>query len=325
MSNDRDKIAKRRERRRRRRLKTSFKIFLVCFFCVAATGTYLGVRYYQMKNMPDPYGKLKDVQHSQKSTYDLTEETREEAEYWVLDVGKGECIYIHNGNTDILIDTGADKKAKKILKEVKENLSGDLDLLVLTSTNFRRTGGLETICKELKPVKVITCPLGQDKAEIMKAIGRDIKVEEGSDTTLTLSTDATFYTFLPEVSSKDPLDQSLMTYFKYGNTGFFAESDAGEEEEARVIPNITVCDATVLARGGSDKVNQHVGDLKSSTFIVSNSKDSGCPSDALVKTLRGAVYATYNSGTIKFKTDGETVESNLESDNRVKEGIATSD
>ena len=108
-----------------------------------------------------------------------------------------------------------------------------------------------------------------------------------------------------------------MTLFTYGEYSFFAESDAGEEEEARAIEQIDRCEAVVLSRGGSDKVNQHVQDISASSYIISTDKVNP-PSKEMTETLRGNLYATYNSGTIKFEINGEGVTSNLDSDNRIE-------
>lgn len=317
MSSDREKIAKRRQRRRRRRLKPSFKIFL--FFMILLLGgcSYLGIKYYQAKNAPDPYGKLDDIKTPKDSTYDLTEDVMPAAKYWVLNVGDGDAIYIQCGNTDILIDTGADSKAEEIIKTIKGEIRGDLDYLFITSTSDRRIGGIHAVCTELKPQKIISCPLG-DKERGIRQAAAGIVIEEGTNTTIPFDENAALTIFVPEVSSQDPLDHSLMTFFRYGDTSFFAESDAGEEEEARVIEQIGQCDALVLARGGSDKVNQHVGEITCQTFIASCTKEAK-PSDALIKTINGTVYATYSSGTIQFTTDGKEVTSNLDRDKELKE------
>ena len=316
MSSDREKIAKRRQRRRRRRLKPTFKIFLFFFTLIVAGGAYLGIRYYQVKNAPDPYGKLDDIQSPKDSAYDLTDEVMPPAKYWILNAGDGEAIFIQCGNTDILIDTGSDVKAEAILKAVKDEIRGGLDYLIITSTSDRRIGGFTAICSKLKPDRIISCPLGEKERGIKQAAS-GTKVEEGTNTTISITESASLSILLPEVSSKDPLDQSLMTFFKYGDTSFFAESDAGEEEEARVIEQIGQCDALVLARGGSDKVNQHIGEIRCSTFIASCKKENK-PSDALLRAVNGSVYATYNSGTIQFSTNGNEVSSNLDREKALK-------
>lgn len=311
-SNDREKIVKRRQRRRKRRLKTSFKLFVAFFVILAASGGYVGYMYHQAKTAPDPYGKMEDIRDAYKSAYDLEDETKPEAKYWVLNVGNGEAIYVQCEQTDILIDTGSAEDGKAIIDTIKGELHGSLDYLIITSTSPRRIGGLEAVCKEFKPTKVITCDLGKSRAEMVKKIGPDSDVSNGEDMTLSISDGAFLSIFLPEVSSSDALDQSLMTYFSYGDTGFFAESDAGVEEEARVIEQIVKCNVIVLARAGSDQVNQLVGTLSAQYLIASTDKESGGPSEALMDSVTGAFYTTYESGTIKFSTNGTDITSNLE-------------
>lgn len=317
-TSDREKIAKRRQRRRRRRLKPQVKLFLFLFICFAATGGYVGYKYYQSQNAPDPYGKMESLQNaSKKNNYDLVDDTMPAALYWVIDVGAGEAIYVKSGETDILIDTGCDVDGKKVIDAVKGELTDGLDYLLVTSPSKRRIGGLKAVCDALKPAKIITCPLdGETKMTFIRSVG-DIPTEEGKNMTLNLSENSFFYIFLPEVSSDDPYDKSLMTYFKYGNTGFFAESDAGEEEEARVLPDIKNIDVLVLARAGSSAVNQLAPSTNAATYAVSDAAGGG-PDEAVIDGIRGTIYATYSSGTLKFTSNGQTVESNLDQNKRIE-------
>lgn len=315
MSADREKITKRRKRRRRRRFKTSFKVFLGVFSLMVLGGSYAGFMYYHNLHAPDPNGKLQDIQAPETNNFDLSDEVMPNASYWVLDVGKGEAIYIKSGETDILLDAGPEEDAKAITNAISKNITGTLDYFFITSDTQGRTGGFEIICKELKPDKIITCPLGENAAKYKKAAG-DIPIEEGKDTTISLGENSSLTVFRPEVSSKDPRDQSLMTLFKYGATTFFAESDAGEEEEARVMESVAGCNALVLARSGSDSANQHIEELQANIFVVSDAKGGG-PDESILEKTKAKIYTTYNSGTIKFTTDGKEVTSNLKPEDAV--------
>ena len=315
MSTGRNKIAKRRQRRRRRRFKTSFKVFLGVLFVAALGGTYAGLMYYHNLHAPDPNGKLQDIQTPESNNFDLTDEVMPNASYWVLNVGSGEAIYIKAGETDILLDTGREEDAKAITNEISKNINGTLDYLFITSDTPGRTGGFSTICKEVPPDKIITCPLGENAAKYKKAAGK-IPMEEGKNTTISLGENSNLTVFKPEVSSDDPRDQSLMTLFKYGQTSFFAESDAGEEEEARVMESVGSCNVLVLARSGSDSANQHIEEILAKVLVVSDKKGGG-PSESILDKTKAKIYTTYNSGTIKFTTDGKEVTSNLKPEDAV--------
>ena len=319
MSNDREKIAKRRQKRRKRRMKASFKLFLFCVILVCAGGGYLGYLKYQASHTPDTYGKLSEVDPTQDGGYDLSDEAKPEARYWVINAGSGESIYIKCGSVDILIDTGSASDGKAIIDTVSESITDGLDYLLITSTSPRRIGGLESVCKALSPAKVITCPLGDEQSEIWSDIGKGIEREEGKEQIIQLPNNGSLTIFLPEVSSKDPYDQSLMTYFRYGETGFFAESDAGDEEEAKVVSKIQICNAAVPSRAGSDEVNKLIDDVKADILIVPTSKETGLPSEKFVERVSADVYATYDIGTIKFATDGKFVTSNIEKERKLTE------
>lgn len=315
MNTNREKIARRRQRRRRRRLKTSFKIFLSFFIVLVCGGSIAGYGYYQKLHAPDPNGKLEQIQKEESNNFNMTEEVMPDADYWVLNVGKGESIYIKTGSTDILIDTGSEADAKAILKSLEGKLSGSLDYLIITSNSPGRLGGFRTVCQKLKPNKIISCDLG-DQARAYRQMAEGTKIEEGTDSTLTLSEDCTLTIFRPEVSSEDPRDQSLMTLFTYGKTRFFAESDAGEEEEARVMDRVKDCDVLVLARAGSDEVNQHIEEIGAKTMVVSDAKGGG-PAKSITEKLKSGIFTTYKSGNIKFTTNGNELTSNLKKEDAV--------
>lgn len=315
-ANDREKIAKRRKRRRRRRLKTSVKITLALLLCITATGAYIGILHYRAIHAPDPYGQLTNMEDvSDNAYYDLSEEVKLSAEYWILDVGNGEAIYVQCGQTDILIDTGIKENGKAVKNAIEGEINGELDYLIITNTDERRIGGLKTICKDLKPEKILTCPLGTKAVEIKRAVG-NIPMEEVGDTTLNLDENGTFTIFRPDVISEDENDQSLMTLFRYGEVTFFAESDAGELEEVRVVKQVGKSDVVVLARGGSDKVNQHIASLDAAVYVASQGKGAHL-SPAILDTIGKPFYSTNVSGTIKFSTTGERYESNLDERDRI--------
>ena len=299
-------------------MKLSAKIAIAFIVVLIGSAGYVGIEYYKAANAPDPYGMLSDLQSTPSNTYDITDETMKDALYCVIDAGEGEAIYIKSGKTDILIDTGSEKDGKAILDVLTKEIDDGLDYLVITSPSYRRIGGVKAICDALSPANIIACDLGDKQKEIESAVG-SATIQEGKTTTISLSKNSSFTIFKPEVSSKDPLDQSLMTYFRYGEASFFAESDAGEEEESRVIDRITHCEAVVLSRAGSDDVNQHAGEISASYYIVSTTKETGLPSARLLEAIHGDVYATYDMGTIRFTTNGDDVESNLDTDKRTDE------
>ena len=55
--------------------------------------------------------------------------------------------------------------------------------------------------------------------------------------------------------------------------------------------------------------------------MISATKDMGTPSERLLSGLNGNIYATYNSGTIQFTSDGSKVTSNLDMSSRIDEDI----
>lgn len=99
-----------------------------------------------------------------------------------------------------------------------------------------------------------------------------------------------------------------MTLFTYGDSKFVAESDAGPEEEAKLLNALDSCDVLVLGRHGSADTNQV--SLNERYTVVSTGKGSGLPAKKLVQKKQ-AIFSTAKSGTIKFSTDSALVDTTL--------------
>lgn len=316
MATDKDtkrkKIQKRRERRRRRRLKSSVKIFLACFVLVVLVGGYKGALIYKQLHAPDNTGNIEVAVPSEVDVFDRTEEVGTPAQYWVLDVGKGESIFVKSGDKEVLIDTGGQKAGKLVVDEIRNYIDGDLDYLIITSPDKGRIGGIKDIFKSFNVSETIIGELGNQKSKVRQQISASKKIVDAKDMTLDLGEGIELTIFRPNVSSNDIKDQSLMTYFHYGQTGFLAESDAGTEEEARVLPSIGDCSAVVLSRYGSDQASKGLdSNLIASVLITSNKKQSGFPSEKMVNALNANFYATWRSGTLKFTSTGDTYTTNF--------------
>ena len=307
----------RTKKRRKKRLKKSVKLFILAFFVLVGIGAYVGYNYYINMHMADPHGAIGDADpepDKTQSDYNLDSDNNdtEEAHYWVLNAGTGEAIYIQIGSSDVLIDTGTKNFADKIVKIVEKNIRGKLDYVVLTNPDSGRIGGVKKLYKSIDVSHTIIGNLGDKEESVRKTIGKNGDIVNGKSTTLELDHGATLSIFKPEVVSKDSRDQSLMTVFSYGDTAFVAESDAGAEEEAKLLGSIDSCDVLVLARHGSaDKTNQI--DLGERYTIVSTNKGSGLPSKKLIEK-KSAIFSTAKSGTIKFTSDSTVIDMNLNSD-----------
>lgn len=307
----------RAKKRRKKRLKKSVKIFLSVFFIVLIVGSYYGYNYYISMITGPNEGIISDANPEEdmnKESDNLTDATEEEANYWILNAGDGEAIYIQLGQSDVLIDTGTSGSADKVVKTLEKNIRGKLDYVILTNGAAGRIGGVKALYKKVDVEHTIIGNLGNKESDVRKWIGNNGDIMNAKPTTLELDSGGTLSIFKPEVASKDARDQSLMTAFSYGDTRFVAESDAGPEEEAKLLTLVEDCDVLVLGRHGSDETNQV--DLNERYTIASTGKKSGLPSTKLIEK-KNSIFSTAKSGTIKFTSDSAVVDSNLENDDAI--------
>ena len=310
----------RARKRRKKRLKKSVKIFLFIFIIILLLLGYFAYAYYMSLHAEDPHGKIggaaPTLDDKKESIQPEDDNNTVTADYWILDTGNGEAVFIKIGQTEVLIDTGNKDSAEKTVKTVKDNISGDLDYVVLTNGEANRVGGVEKLYKNVTVSHTIIGDLGNEEAAIKKAIGQNGTVEKCKSSTYELEEEATIYIHKPDVSSNDPLDTSLMTVFQYGDTRFVTESDVGIKGEAKLLGFVNDCDVLVLAKHGSDQSNKV--DLNERYSIASAAKGSSLPSAAVIKS-KSSVFSTGKSGTIKFTSDSTIVDTELGYEDALKE------
>ncbi len=304
------RTTRRQNRRRRRRMKPSFKKGLAIFIAVALIGGYAGFIVYRNAHSGDIYGGIKSEDLQEDDSFTVTSGA---VSYTVFNLGSGEAILIRCGGTEALIDMGTEKKAKKLCKELKDRVRGDLDYLVLTGPDDKRLGGAEMILSEFT---VGTCVVGEmgDKASSVNSIVSSAGTKvDGDNLAYDIGDNATLFIVKPEVSSDDPNDRSLITYFTFGNTGFVTLSDAGKEEISRAFGNIGSCNLIVLAQHGS-AVNKAIPGSNYNYCIATAGKDSGLPDPEVTDAIRATYYTTGATGTLEFVSDGSDITLSNEED-----------
>ena len=308
---------KRKKRRRRRKVKTSVKLITAVVVLVLSLGTYTGIRIYQLRNNPDPYGDISSQDLADDDSFTVADGS---ANYTVLNLGQGEAIRVKVGNVEALIDTGPADKSKELMKALKENVSGQLEYLVITSPAPGRTGGIGAVVDGMSVGTCVYCDLGEEGGEIREKLLKCKTAFPGKDMSLDMGVDATLSIIKPEVSSSDARDQSLVTYFTYGTTGFVGLSDAGKEEISRAFGDIVMSNVVVLSQYGASEPNMAIPEGNySTTFIASAAKDSGVPTEELTDHLKGSVLTTSSEGNINLVSTGSVVERVLPAEEETKD------
>lgn len=294
---------RRRPRRRSRKVKKRFAVISILTMLVVAAMAFIGIELYIAKHSEDLYGEVKG-----HSVTDIDEEANlGAASYTALDV-EGEAILIKTGDIEILIDTGAESSADKLIETLKGKVDGNIDYLVLTAPSDKRLGGLSRLAAEFGINTCILGEMGERDKEARTLLESCGEIIDGKDLTIDLREGVSFSILKPEVSSKQVGDKSLVTLFAFGEATFMSLSDAGEEEISRVSANLENSNVIVLARFGSESVNLKLPERKYGiSYIVTGDKVSGAPTDKLTEYLDSECYSVWDEGEIEFTTDGGSV------------------
>lgn len=89
------------------------------------------------------------------SKSDQKSETDPQLRVTSIDVGKGDCILISKGDKNIMIDTGYEDTADKIISYMKEQGTDKLDYLIVTHYDKDHVGGAAKIAENILVDKIL--------------------------------------------------------------------------------------------------------------------------------------------------------------------------
>lgn len=248
-----------------------------------------------------------------------------------LDVGAGDAIYIEapNGN-NMLIDGGPDRSVVRELSEIIPFYERSIDVVLATHPDKDHIGGLIDVLKNYE-VKIILTTGATSTTETDNVFGKTIIEEEklGAKNILVrrgavvkLSEDVLFTILYPVfVNQKEPTnDTSIVGMLTYGKQSFLLTGDAPQKVEKYLVSvDRKKLKAQVLKLGhhGSKTSSSEsfVGNVSPDYAIISTAKKNryGHPHKEVIDLLKKyniPTLATYDAGTIIFKTDGETLTHN---------------
>lgn len=239
-----------------------------------------------------------------------------------LDVGQGDCTLFHTADTTIVIDTGSDGNATRILRELESMGTSEIDLLVATHPHEDHVGSMVELMDNL-PVDqfLVHGPrelYGQELyyGELMAAAARwNIPITYGqAGQSLTVGSFTIEIlgpvTYFPE----DQNNNSLVLLITYEDKRFLLAGDAEEEEENTILmtqPNLKADVLKVGHHGSSSSTSPRwLGSCAPSLAVISCGKDNsyGHPHGVTLDRLNGAncqVFRTDEQGTVYLVLDGK--------------------
>ena len=232
-----------------------------------------------------------------------------------IDVGQGDCIYINQGEYNMLIDAGNNEDGEKLVSYLKSLNVNGFDYVIGTHPHEDHIGGMDDIINNFEidnyymPDKLSTTKTFEDVLDALDAKGLSYNVPKIDDE-FKLG-DATFKVIYSGDDTNDINDSSIVLKMTYGDNTFLFTGDATSNVEEIILNKDIKSDVLKVAHHGSsysstteflDKV-----DPKYAIISVGTNNSYNHPASITLQKLSNrdiTVYRTDLDGTIIFTSDG---------------------
>ena len=234
---------------------------------------------------------------------------------YFIDVGQGDCIYINQGEYNMLIDAGNNEDGEKLVSYLKSLNVNGFDYVIGTHPHEDHIGGMDDIINNFEidnyymPDKLSTTKTFEDVLDALDAKGLSYNVPKIDDE-FKLG-DATFKVIYSGDDTNDINDSSIVLKMTYGDNTFLFTGDATSNVEEIILNKDIKSDVLKVAHHGSsysstteflDKV-----DPKYAIISVGKNNSYNHPASITLQKLSNRdikVYRTDLDGTIIFTSDG---------------------
>lgn len=232
-----------------------------------------------------------------------------------IDVGQGDCIYINQGEYNMLIDAGNNEDGEKLVSYLKNLNVNGFDYVIGTHPHEDHIGGMDDIINNFEiynyymPDKLSTTKTFEDVLDALDNKGLSYTVPNIDDE-FKLG-DATFKVIYSGDDTNDINDSSIVLKMTYGDNTFLFTGDATSNVEEIILNKDIKSDVLKVAHHGSsysstteflDKV-----DPKYAIISVGTNNSYNHPASITLQKLSNRdikVYRTDLDGTIIFTSDG---------------------
>ena len=232
-----------------------------------------------------------------------------------IDVGQGDCIYINQGEYNMLIDAGNNEDGEKLVSYLKSLNVNGFDYVIGTHPHEDHIGGMDDIINNFEidnyymPDKLSTTKTFEDVLDALDAKGLSYNVPKIDDE-FKLG-DATFKVIYSGDDTNDINDSSIVLKMTCGDNSFLFMADATSNVEEIILNKDIKSDVLKVAHHGSsysstteflDKV-----DPKYAIISVGTNNSYNHPASITLQKLSNRdikVYRTDLDGTIIFTSDG---------------------
>lgn len=263
------------------------------------------------------------MEMSDAGNFEGTESSKDLVVHY-MDVGQGDATLITCGEDAMLIDAGDNSMGTTVqMYLVSQNIT-KLDYVIGTHPDADHIGGLDVVITKFDCGTIFLTDEDKDTRTYEDVISA--MEYKGYKRTLPVPGetyqlgDAGFTILAPLQENDDSNDNSIALLLTYGDTRFYFEGDAGEEEEVQILSSNADVKADVYKIGHHGSKTSTTDDMLAAVnpawAVISAGEDNryGHPHAEVLNKLRMngiKTFRTDEQGTVVAKSDGEKIVFNM--------------
>lgn len=236
---------------------------------------------------------------------------------YIFNAGKADCILISNNGKHIMIDTGEENLATKILSYLRNNNITKLDYLIITHFDKDHVGSASKIIDNIQVDNVLQSNYPKEstyyanyissienKGIVPQTISGDVAFTLG-ELNITVNGPTTIY------DSNESNNSSLIVSIKYNNTGYLFMGDSQNNRIKDYLNSHSEKYSFIKIpyHGNYQKTLEGLLEVVNPNYAIitcSSVEPDTSETEGLLNKLNIKYYLTKN-GDIKLKSDGESI------------------
>lgn len=237
---------------------------------------------------------------------------------YFIDVGQADCIYINQGDYNMLIDAGNNEDGEKLVNYFKSLNIEEFNYVVATHPHEDHIGGMDDIINNFKidefymPDKLSTSKTFEDVLDALSNNSLNYYAPQKGES-FNLG-DAKFKVIYSGDDTNDINDSSIILKMTYGSNSFLFTGDATSNVEKIILNEDIESYVLKVAHHGSDysSTDEFLDKVSPGYAVISVGENNSYnhPSSSTLDKLNKRnikLYRTDLNGTIIFTSNGENI------------------